>query len=169
MLKPPAGLDAHGSSAFSAGFAQAEDQWRAFMTAALLRLAGGTRGMAACRVDGRCVREPQLSLELALESVATFSAASSDETLLEPAIPPATEILTLLQHLAKTPNYTSIHLKREELAGLLLGIRRLQSEARDILRTLETFGPLRLSNAIDPGPLLTSLCTLKVAAQEILK
>lgn len=165
----PEGMPAAERKAYESGFMTAEDQWRRAAIAIALTLAGGERGMLACRKDGRCIREPQQSLELFIERITLFSAATAPDVGLQS--PPATDLLALLQALAQVPDFTPIHLKRQDLRKLLAGFRSLQACARSAVESIAAIEPLSLEHIskIDHGPFITHLSHIRTSLKEILK
>lgn len=154
--------------AFAAGFYAADHAWREQCINLLTSLAGGTRGMASCRRDGRCEREPQRTLERAIEALTKWSA---DAPRAETAQPPTTAILHVLAVLLRTPRFSPIHIKRDEVILLLNRIRALQDAARSGLSSLDLLGKLNYSdfNHQELGTVFTLLASTRDSLKEILK
>lgn len=167
----PSGLPEVDRQTFSAGFSQSSDLWRNGVQALLLSLAGGPTGMAACRKDGRCQREPQKTLEEAIEAIITFSpdaTAGALEQLHDR--PPATQVLALLVSLAATPEFTPITIRRKELVSLLKGIREMQDQARTAIGAIEQLGKLNFGlSPSDLGPTLTLLSAVAENLRPLLR
>jgi len=156
------------SEAFEAGVNAAQDWWRNAVVSIATELAGGERGMASCRVDGRCVREPQQSLERLIERITVAECRA--EGVAESA-PPATELLRVIALLARTPEFTPIHIKRPQLNALLSGIRALQEHARAAISAIDALGALNYNDLHlnEVGPAITFLAMTRNSLKELLK
>lgn len=156
------------SDAFDAGVAATQDWWRSFVISTATDLAGGERGMLATRRNGRCEREPQQSLELLIERATTIECRIDHFT---DAAPPTTELLRLLALLARTPDFTPIHLKRPQLNILLAGVRALQDHARNAISSIDALGKLNYQDlhTNEVGPAITFLSSIRDSLKELLK
>lgn len=155
--------------AFAAGFFAAQHLWREQAINMLTFLAGGERGLAVCRRNGRCEREPQATIEKAVEAFTVWEAEAHPRA--ETLRPPTTQILDVLAVLLRTPRFTPIHIKRDEIILLLARIRTLQAAAADGARAIETLGKFNYTdiNRSELGTVFTYLTTTRDALKEILK
>lgn len=157
------------AAAWTSGVEAAQSWWREKLHTLVTSLAGGERGFAACRRNGRCEREPQKTLEELLEKIGMLECRADDTG--EPVVFPASRQLMVLAELLKTPDFQPIHIRRAELQALTAGIRSMQTHARDACSTIDRLGKLNYQDLRygDIGPAITSLCTIRVALEELLK